>query len=257
MFATSPDGTRIAYDCAGDGPALVLLHGGFIQDRRSWAPYVDRLKSTYRVLAIDLRGHGESDHPKTVEAYAAARVCDDVLAVLDAEQILRTHLWGFSFGAGVALQFAVASGRARVDRLVLGGAALGRWLGDEAVARTVAGMALFAQAREAGTIGDLPLPEAQKEFARKADLAVTAAAFQAMATWPVIEPEALPCPALLYAGSENAAGRGMLETYGARLRSVGARWTVLEGLDHMGEHRDVERVLPLAAGFLRACGAGG
>ncbi len=52
-------------------------------------------------------------------------------------------------------------------------------------------------------------------------------------------------------GSANAAGMGVLKAYGERLRAVGARVEVLEGLDHMGEQRQVARVLPLAVEFLR------
>jgi pimeloyl-ACP methyl ester carboxylesterase len=251
MFARSPDGTRIAYDRSGQGPALVLLHGGFIQDRRSWSDHVSRLENDFTVLALDLRGHGESDRPTTLEAYAVTRVCEDVLAVLDAEGIARAHVWGFSYGASIALQLAVASA-ARVDRIVLGGAALGRWLTEDALVRTLAGLALFRNARAQGTVDELPLNAIQKDFATKADLDVVVAAYQAMAAWPVIEPEALKTCTLFYAGSENTAGAGMLATFGERLRAAGARVRVLAGLDHMAEQSAIDLVLPLVVEFLSA-----
>jgi pimeloyl-ACP methyl ester carboxylesterase len=250
-FARSPDGTRIAYDATGDGPPLVLLHGGYIQDRRSWwtTGYVDRLREAFRLFVIDLRGHGESDRPADVPAYAAENLCADVLAVLDAERVDRALVWGFSFGAGVALQLAATS--PRVVRMALGGAVLGKWLTPEAAEATVAGMRLLATAKGQGTLDALPVADAHKDFARKADLAVAAAGHQAMASWPVIEAAALQCPALFYAGSANTLGAGMLRANEEGLRQAGARAIILDGLDHMGEFEAIDRALPPCVEFLR------
>ena len=61
LFATSPDSTRLAFDVTGDGPPLLLLHGGG-GSRLEWhaAGYVDRLREEFTVISMDLRGHGES-----------------------------------------------------------------------------------------------------------------------------------------------------------------------------------------------------
>jgi pimeloyl-ACP methyl ester carboxylesterase len=58
------DGIRIHYEVEGDGPPLVLQHG-FGQKASSWrlGGYVDALKSQYRLVLVDARGHGESDKP--------------------------------------------------------------------------------------------------------------------------------------------------------------------------------------------------
>jgi pimeloyl-ACP methyl ester carboxylesterase len=253
------DGARIVYDAIGEGTPLVLLHGGFIQDRSSWwcAGYVERLRGDHRLLVIDLRGHGESDRPAGSEAYAADKVCADVVAVLDAENVDRACIWGFSLGAGVALQLACApSGPSsaprsqRVDRVALGGAMLGAWTTPESAEKTAAGIQMLARARQAGTIDQLSIPDAHKDFARNADLDVAAALTRAMASWPVIEPEFIGCPALLYAGSENPAGSGVLRRYAERLGQVGAQSATLSGLDHMGEFAAVDQALAVCRAFL-------
>ena len=58
MHTHSPDGVRIAYDVTGEGePTLVFVHG-WCCDRSYWQPQVEYLSQQYRVVAIDLAGHG-------------------------------------------------------------------------------------------------------------------------------------------------------------------------------------------------------
>ena len=54
------DGTRIAYAESGDGPPLVLVHG-ITENRHAWDPILPALAERWRVIAVDLRGHGESE----------------------------------------------------------------------------------------------------------------------------------------------------------------------------------------------------
>jgi pimeloyl-ACP methyl ester carboxylesterase len=70
LFATSPDGTRVAYDQVGTGPAIVLLHGGGSR-RQDWheAGYVKRLQDNFTVITLDLRGVGERGLPMTPVDY--------------------------------------------------------------------------------------------------------------------------------------------------------------------------------------------
>jgi pimeloyl-ACP methyl ester carboxylesterase len=95
-------GGEVAYEVVGRGPAVVLLHGGFM-DRRSWDRVVPELSKSYRVVRYDIRPFGESTAPK--EPYF---VPDDLLRLLNHLKIDRAHLVGHSFGGGVALDFALA-----------------------------------------------------------------------------------------------------------------------------------------------------
>ena len=80
----------IHYQVAGEGPALVLLHG-FSERVVDWyeAGYVDALRPDYRLILIDARGHGASDKPHDRAAYALDRRVADVTAVLDALEIAK------------------------------------------------------------------------------------------------------------------------------------------------------------------------
>jgi pimeloyl-ACP methyl ester carboxylesterase len=80
LFTDSPDGTRVAYDRCGTGPAIVLLHGGG-GSRQEWhhAGYVGRLRDNYTVIAVDLRGHGESGLPTDPADYTVQKMLQDIL----------------------------------------------------------------------------------------------------------------------------------------------------------------------------------
>lgn len=109
---TSKDGTTIAFDTTGDGPALVLVSGAF-QDRRAMAAYADPLSEHFTVLSYDRRGRGDSGD---TQPYAIAREVDDIAALIDAAGG-SAFVFGGSSGAALALD-AVASGL-DVPRLAL------------------------------------------------------------------------------------------------------------------------------------------
>src|SRR6266545_2573223 len=113
-FVTAKDGTKIAYEVSGSGPAIMLLHGAG-QTRQEWqrTDYVKRLSPQFTVITVDLRGNGESDKPTKVEAYAIDRLTEDLLAVADAAGAQRFHVWGFAYGAVVGRYLAARSDRVR------------------------------------------------------------------------------------------------------------------------------------------------
>jgi len=103
----SADGVPIHYEVHGDRSAaapIVLVHG-WSNTRGTWSRHFDSLAATDRVVALDLGGFGDSGVARrdwTMDAFAA-----DVVAVLDAEDIERAVLVGFSMGGIVVLQTAL------------------------------------------------------------------------------------------------------------------------------------------------------
>lgn len=116
------DGTRISYEVVGDGPPLLLLHGSALS-RAIWRGfgYVRALRDQYRLILVDLRGHGRSDKPHSVDGYSLDLVVGDLLAVLDDAGVRRAHVLGYSFGGFVALGLAIGYPE-RVSGLIVGGA---------------------------------------------------------------------------------------------------------------------------------------
>jgi pimeloyl-ACP methyl ester carboxylesterase len=105
-------GGELAYDVAGEGLPLVLVHAG-ICDRRMWDDVWPTLAKRHRVVRFDLRGFGGSSVP--LEPYAAH---DDVIALLDQLELERAVLSGVSFGGSIELDVALAHPD-RVRALVL------------------------------------------------------------------------------------------------------------------------------------------
>jgi pimeloyl-ACP methyl ester carboxylesterase len=99
-----------------DLPAVVFLHG-LAGNGGQWTLQIDHLQGRRRTIAIDLRGHGESD-PAEGEAYSIAGLAADVAAVADQLMLRRFVLVGHSLGAAVAIHFA-ATHPQRVEGLLL------------------------------------------------------------------------------------------------------------------------------------------
>ncbi|HYG80847.1 MAG TPA: alpha/beta fold hydrolase [Pyrinomonadaceae bacterium] len=108
-------GTEVAYDDAGGGEAVVLLHG-FPFDRSMWREQAQALSGTCRVVAPDLRGMGET--PLGGANLTMGEMAEDVAALLDELKVERVVLGGLSMGGYVAFEF-YRRFPARVRALVL------------------------------------------------------------------------------------------------------------------------------------------
>ncbi len=109
------NGLDIAYTDQGKGTAILFIHG-YPLNKAMWEPQVKDLSTAFRVITVDLRGHGESSAPLwfcTMEMFA-----DDIRALLDHLSIKKAVIAGFSMGGYVAFAF-YRKFRDRVQGLVL------------------------------------------------------------------------------------------------------------------------------------------
>lgn len=102
--ATHPDGTPIAYESHGDGnPALVFVHG-WSCDRSYWKEQLPAFSSDFRVVTVDLAGHGESGLAR--REWTISSFGEDVTAVVESLGLERVVLIGHSMGGDAILESA-------------------------------------------------------------------------------------------------------------------------------------------------------
>ncbi|HWR23643.1 MAG TPA: alpha/beta hydrolase [Feifaniaceae bacterium] len=114
--AATPEETKIHYLEAGVGEPLLLLHT-VGQSLYTWRNAFGALSEHYRVIAVDLLGHGYSGRPAQFD-YAIAEQSDALRMFMDAKGIESAHIVGFSMGAMYALDFVVKNPD-RVGKVVL------------------------------------------------------------------------------------------------------------------------------------------
>jgi pimeloyl-ACP methyl ester carboxylesterase len=112
---------RLHYLEAGSGPPLLLVHGLGSNATMEWGRLMAPLGRTYRVLAPDLPGFGDSDRPASAD-YSIPMQVEAVLAFMRARGIERTRLAGISMGGWISARLA-GEHPERVERLVLVAAA--------------------------------------------------------------------------------------------------------------------------------------
>lgn len=115
MNTLRTNGIDIRYDIAGQGPWLILAHS-LATDLTLWDDQMAALTARFRVLRFDTRGHGGSSAPDL--PYDFAMLTADVLGLMGALDIERTHFCGISMGGMIAQHVALAAPD-RIDRLVL------------------------------------------------------------------------------------------------------------------------------------------
>lgn len=118
QYVTLSDGVRVHYRDQGkrDGPVLVMVHG-FSANLETWEPWVQRLGSEYRIISLDLPGHGLTRAPEgyTITRTGFTDVVDETTRKLGVDKFV---LIGNSMGGGVTWGYALAH-QDRLNGIVL------------------------------------------------------------------------------------------------------------------------------------------
>jgi 2-succinyl-6-hydroxy-2,4-cyclohexadiene-1-carboxylate synthase len=117
------DDIRYNVETYGDGFPAFLLHG-FTGDASMWNPFFEKWGEHSKLFAVDIIGHGKTDHPNNVERYRMLSVVDDLFLLMEKLKIQKADFIGYSMGGRLALSFA-AKYPTKVRKLVLESASPG------------------------------------------------------------------------------------------------------------------------------------
>jgi len=256
------NGIEIVYDERGRGARPLVLVHGFTGFRHDFASQLDALAGERRVLAPDLRGHGESGRSGDPADYTLARLTEDLLGFLDALGIEQCDLLGHSMGGMLALR-AVLARPERVASLLLMDTAAGPlgWVDPAQLALASrlareAGMAALAAILRARAKDDPGRGEPDRRVEaewgeerfwawRVARVAATdPAAYEALGR-ALVEQEdlsphlaAIAAPTTVLVGELDHEFREPAEALAQGIR--GARHVVLPGAGHQPQHEAPE-----------------
>lgn len=107
-YIETPDGVPLYYEDHGNGKTILLIHAWTMNAEYWWQKNIPELAKSYRVIALDLRGHGLSG--KTDDGHTLAQYARDVRHLLAALDLAEVTLIGWSMGASVVLDYLTQFG---------------------------------------------------------------------------------------------------------------------------------------------------
>jgi pimeloyl-ACP methyl ester carboxylesterase len=241
------NGLHMYYEVQGEGSPLVLLHGGVQSIDLSFAGLIPQLVGRHRVIGVELQGHGRTadiDRKSTSAALAG-----DVVALLDHLGVDRAHVLGFSLGAAVALELAVAHPD-RVRSVV----PISEPVRPDGMHEELRDPALHATSTRMPTAQDFadmqetyarlsPHPEHFTEF-----MAAQAQNAAELKGWSDEQLAGITAPVLVVIGDHDF----VTVEHGALMKRLipGAQLAVLPGTTHMTATKRLDLLVPLLAAFL-------
>lgn len=225
----------------GSGVPVVLVHGR-LDELEMWSSsgILDALSKDYRVVAVDLRGHGESDKPRDPAGYGR-NMGLDIIRLLDQHRISRAHVVGYSLGGNIVSQLLTTHEARFLSATLIAGPGRFNWTSEEAARRET-------QARNAET-----QKECRSTGGRTLDCHSVAAVIRSFGD-QVITPEqvaAVRVPTLAVVGTDDPI-RESVEQF-VRIRPS-AQLLLVQGATHDGNRGVISRpeLLTALRGFLRA-----
>lgn len=242
---------------AADDPTLVLLHG-YSDSWRSYLPLMDALPEQFRIVAVSMRGHGDSAKPSS--GYDIKTLANDVIAALEALGISSAVVVGHSMGSLVAQRIAFENPE-RVSQLVLigafstieGNAAVEAFWRDEVALIRDPVDPGFASAFQQSSVA-VPLSDGFLESVVAESLKVPARVWQQMLRALLVDDQSdrlrdIAVPSLIIWGDQDAF-TGLSEQNLLLNQIPEARLAIYPGIGHAPHWEDTRRVASDITAFI-------
>lgn len=220
---------NLNYEITGKGPSILFIHG-LGSSQRDWEEQVTYFSKEYRVVAFDVRGHGQSDKPPG--PYSIKLFSDDTAELIRALDLSPSHIVGISMGGMIAFQIAVDypdllksmtivnSGPEMIARsfkeklMIFQRSVIFRLLSMQKIGEILAGR-LFPNT------GQEELREKMIHRWAENDKRAYMDSFKALVGWSVSDKiSAIECPALVIAADEDYTPVSLKEAYVARMKDA-------------------------------------
>ena len=256
MPTAAVNGIEVYYEQAGEGRAVLLLHG-LGSSTRDWEYQTAVLSREYRVITMDVRGHGRSSRPPG--PYSVAQFAQDAVALLRFLNAAPAHIIGLSMGGMIAFQMAVDHPDVVRSLTIInsGPAVILKGMQKTALAMRFAIVRLFGMKTMAGMIAKkvLPLPE-QTELRKtliarmsENDPRAYLDSVRAISGWSVEDRiGTIACPALIVASDQDYTSVAWKTAYAAKI--PGARVSVVKDSRHVAPVDQPEQVNQMILQFL-------
>jgi pimeloyl-ACP methyl ester carboxylesterase len=147
MTPVEVNGVTLPVDVVGDGPAVVLVHGSWV-DRQTWSSVFDELALSFRVIRYDRRGHAVDDDGRGVGTRHDDE--DDLAGLIETFELGPAHVVGSSFGGSISVGLSVRRPDLVRSLCVHEPPLIGLAAGHPAVARFVAALPEVVSSIDAG-----------------------------------------------------------------------------------------------------------
>lgn len=225
------NGISLEYLDQGEGEVILLLHG-LGSTKADWDFQIDAFSENYRVIAPDLRGHGNSSKPESRKEYGVSLCAEDNVLLLQELGISSCAVIGFSMGGAVAFEMAVTHPELISKLLIVNTApdfnGLGE-MGEEMVRERTktlqtAGMEPLAKQISAGMFPEEDQKELRNAFferARKNPVEPYYNSFITLMNWGIGEKiNDIEVPALVIASDNDYTPVSLKESYARKMKNA-------------------------------------
>lgn len=249
-YIISEDRAKIVYNVTGNGPAIVLAHS-LSETKEIWqkSGWVDILKEYFTVIALDLRGNGESDISLDVDFYSQDKVISDIESVVKKCGFTTYNYFGHSYGATIGLKLCKEN--KNVKKVVCAGTNFGSEFFKTIVPDIITDFEKFRAIRDRNIFDEEGLTEEDIEWLKNTNLEARIAKLKAMEKWTGVNINEIRCKLAIYSGEEDIPlVKDDILNNQKELIKYGIKSRVLEKLNHGQLVTEVDKVSPWVLEFL-------
>lgn len=228
------DGAKITYYKTGEGEALLCMHGSG-RDKEQWEKngWLQELKKHYTIIAMDIRGFGNSSVFHESQYYKIDRILDDIRGIMKACNVETFRYFGHSYGATIGFQ-AIRAGLP-ITKAVFASGSMGSDFFKEVCPQALKEYQYLVKIKKEHKLDELTdYSEDDIEFIKNNDMEKFAALFEAWSKWKPVSVNDVRDKVSIYAGTLDH-NKEMVENTTVKqdyFQSYGIDTKCFEGLNH-------------------------